>query len=48
MNNKTKRNLKRVVAGGLMALTLTTMMPFTANAKIVDPPIVFSVQQPTK
>jgi hypothetical protein len=48
MNNKTKRNLRKVVAGGLMALTLTTIVPFTANAKVVDPPIVFSVQQPTK
>jgi hypothetical protein len=48
MNNKTRRNLKRVVAGGLMALTLTTIMPFTANAKVVDPPIVFSINPTTK
>lgn len=44
MNNKTKRNLRKVVAGGLMALTLTVLIPsVTASAK-VDPPIVFSIQ----
>lgn len=47
MNKNKKRNLKRVVVGGLMALTLTTCVTTTAKA-VTDPPIVFNAQQALK
>ena len=47
MNNKTKRNLKKVIVGGTLALTLTLIPTANAFAR-VDPPIVFSVENPTK
>jgi hypothetical protein len=46
MNNKTKRNLRKVVAGGAMALVLTMLTP-VVTALAVDSPVVFlSVEQP--
>lgn len=47
MNNKTKRNLKKVVIGGAMALTLILIPTVNAFAQ-VDPPIVFSVEPTIK
>ena len=46
MNKKTKRNLKKVVIGGLMVLTLTTVIP-SGEALAVGAPIVHSIKQPT-
>ncbi|MBU3145025.1 hypothetical protein [Clostridium sp. CF012] len=45
MNNKTKKNLKRAIAGGLMALTLTVLVP-NVTAKATDGPIVWSIKKP--
>ncbi|MCB2300629.1 hypothetical protein LGL55_10455 [Clostridium tagluense] len=45
MNNKTRRNLKRVVAGGVMALTLVAVVP-SKEVLATDSPIVWSIKQP--
>ncbi|MBU3142238.1 hypothetical protein [Clostridium sp. CF012] len=46
MNKKAKRNLKKVIAGGAMALTLTMVVP-TVTVLATDSPIVWSIKQPT-
>jgi hypothetical protein len=47
MNEKTKRNLKKVVVVSMMTLTLATIGASTAQAK-TDPPVIFSVEKPSK